>query len=139
MSVALAATLPLLGATATGCTVSTDATPTTVVAATDPIGVLVVDWTIELTRDPADCQIAGVASIQIQIVTTTGLDAGFFEQACTAFSTSITLTPGTYSATAVLVDSAGTPRTTSVDIAPFTLFGNDEFRTPIDFPVTSFY
>jgi hypothetical protein len=59
-------------------------------------------------------------------------------QACEAFSTSIVLQPGTYAASAELT-AGGVARTTSVQIQPFTLFGNDELHIPIDFPANSLF
>lgn len=49
------------------------------------------------------------------------------------------MTVGTYTAGARLIDVAGTPRTTAADINPFTIFGNDNFVAPIDFPANSFF
>lgn len=135
----LALALPLLGASVTGCIIDTEPVPTSVIVGTQPSSVLVVDWTIELRRDSRDCVTLGAASIQIFVLASSGVEVGTFEQACATFATSISLAAGTYSATAQLIDSAGQARTTAATIAPFTLFGNDELHTPVDFPATSFY
>ena len=37
------------------------------------------------------------------------------------------------------IDPAGQDRTTAVDMAPFTIYGNDELVVPVDFPARSFY
>jgi hypothetical protein len=138
LGLGLAGVLPLAGASLAGCIVTTDP-PSTVIVGTQPAGTLVVDWTIELRTDPADCALAGAVSIRISVVEGSGFDAGTYEQACTAFVTSIVLAPGSYAASAQLVDVAGVPRTTAVTLAPFTIFGNDELRAPIDFPASSFF
>jgi hypothetical protein len=139
LTAGLAIALPLLGASVSGCTVTAEPAPAAVIVPTQPSSTLVVDWTIELRTNPADCSLSGAATIQIQVITTSGLDAGTYEQACSAFSTSITLAPGSYSASALLVDAVGQARTTSVIIQPFTLLGNDVLHTPVDFPAASFF
>jgi len=106
---------------------------------TQTTGTLIVDWTIQGRADLADCRLANAEAVQIHVVGSNGADAGTYEQSCAAFETSIVLEPGTYSATALLVDVARVPRSTTVTIIPFSLFGNDVIRTPIDFPATSFF
>jgi hypothetical protein len=64
---------------------------------------------------------------------------GTFAQDCGAFATSITLDPGDYTATAVLLDSASQPRTTAVNVRPFSILGRDQLNIPIDFPANSFF
>lgn len=127
--------LPLLAAGVSGCAT----TDPDVIVVTTTAGTLIVDWTIEGRVDPADCQLTGSAVVQIHLVESSGFDAGTYEQDCTVFSTSIVLDPGTYAATALLVDFAGQPRSTVVTLAPFTFFGNDLLRAPIDFPADSFF
>lgn len=136
---ALALALPLLGASMVGCTVTAEPIPTVVIVGTEPAATLIVDWTIELRADPRDCALSGAASIEITVVADSGFDAGTFVQDCAAFSTSIPLAPGTYAASAQLVDIAGVPRTTAVTLAPFTLFRNDQLVVPVDFPADSFF
>jgi hypothetical protein len=57
----------------------------------------------------------------------------------TARSRWIDLPPGEYVANAVLLGPDGRERTTEVDMEPFTIYGDDEFVVPIDFPARSFY
>lgn len=138
-SAGLALALPLLGASVGGCTVTTAPVPTTVVVGTQPAATLVVEWTIQGRRDPAGCTLSGARSIQVHIVAISGADAGTYEQVCSAFATTITLVPGTYAGTAWFLDGAGQPRTTTVTLSPFSILGDDELHTPIDFPATSFF
>jgi hypothetical protein len=133
------ALLSLLFAVTPGCTARIDPTPATTVVGTAPAGQVVVDWTIRSQTDPGDCRLSSASSISIHVVTLGGRDAGTYAQACDAFSTSIALDPGDYEGTARLIDGAGQPRTTTVVIAPFSLWGNDVFQVPIDFPAPSFF
>lgn len=139
LSTGLVMALPLMGATVCGCTVTTDPVPTTVVVGTDPSAILVVDWTIQGRRDPADCTLSAAATMQVRVVASSGADAGTYEQSCAAFAMTITLVPGTYSGTAQFLDTAGQPRSTAVTLAPFSILGNDELHTPVDFPADSFF
>ncbi len=118
-----------------GCFVSSTADPPPVVVAGD--GVLVVDWTIHGSTDPNQCNQSSATRLEIIVDPGVG-SASTFSESCQSFGTSITLAPGTYSASAVLVDANGTARTTQIDIDPFTIRGNDELHTPIDFPANSF-
>jgi hypothetical protein len=133
------AALALLAVVPAACTATVQPTPVGVVVPTESTGTLVVDWTIRSTKDPADCSLSGAASIQIHIVTIDLVDAGTYAQSCGAFATSITLAPGQYQASALLVDVAGQARTTSVPIQPFTIVGADVLNIPIDFPANSFF
>jgi hypothetical protein len=138
------ATLVALSVPAAGCFVSTREPPPArevVVDGTEPReanSTLVVKWTIAGLTDPNECIKAQAKKIEISIADRSGTELGAYEQDCTAFSTSITLRPGTYSAYAALVDDAGKARTTDVTIRPFTLRANDSLTTPIDFPSNSF-
>ncbi len=128
---------------ATGCSVSTDPEPTPVVVANPPggstttvyDGTLIVDWTINGTKDPSQCQQGNAPTIDIVV---SGSGGGEFQQDCGAFATSITLPPGNYSASAVLLDEQGSDRTTVVDMDPFVIRGSDQLTIPIDFPADSF-
>lgn len=101
-------------------------------------GTLVVDWTIDGVKDGAECNQGAARTIDVTVQTASGADAGEFQADCGAFSTSIELAPGSYVATAVLIDGAGNDRTTPVDINAFRIHGSDELTTPIDFPAGSF-
>ena len=116
-----------------------------VVSSTDPTGggvvgdgTLVVDWTINGSTDPNLCNQSSADTLQIIVVPDVG-DPMTFSQDCEAFATSIDLAPGHYSASALFVDSNKKARTTTVDIDPFTIRGDDELHTPIDFPSSSFF
>ncbi len=131
-----ACVLPL-AALAAGCTVqTTDSAPPAVVILD---GTLTVDWTINGYKDAGLCTQSAASTIRIDVQTTSGQVIGSYAQDCAQYATSIPLAPGSYVATATLVDSAGTARTTGVQINPFSIRGNDDIITPIDFPSSSFY
>jgi hypothetical protein len=117
----------------TGCIVHDDGPPR------ESNGTLVVDWTIDNTTDPAKCSQSEADSIDVTINDLNGDVIGTFEQDCSAFAESISLQPGDYTASAVLVDANGKARTTAVPINRFTIFGSDELDIPIDFPADSFF
>ncbi len=113
-----------------GCIVEHDGPP--------PNGILVVDWTVDGTTDPSRCDQADAASAQVTVSDLNGDTIGTFEQSCSAFAESISLQDGDYTASAVLVDANGKPRTTTVPINRFSIFGGDELDIPVDFPADSF-
>jgi hypothetical protein len=126
-------------AVATGCTASVEPTDTSPPVIVSAAGSLTVDWTINGTKDPNQCAQGAAAAIEVEITDSAGFSAGTYQQSCSAFATSITLNAGSYSAAARLLDSAGAPRTTTVAINPFTIRGDDDFVTPIDFSARSFF
>jgi hypothetical protein len=101
-------------------------------------GVLVVDWTIDDAKDSRDCASQGADGIDVVVSTAAGDVVGDFNAYCEAFDLSIQLAPGSYNGDATLLDAAGRPRTTSVDLGRFTIYGDDELHVPIDFPLDSF-
>ncbi|MEP7122496.1 MAG: hypothetical protein ABJE95_16360 [Byssovorax sp.] len=118
-----------------GCVVSSRSDPPVVVVGD---GALVIEWTINGSTDPHQCSQESATRLEIIVDPGVGQPSAF-SQDCEAFSAAITLAPGSYSASAVLVDESGKARTTQVDIDPFTIRGNDELHTPIDFPASSFF
>ena len=128
--------LAVVGALAAlpACTTSAG---TDVVVAGD--GTLTVDWTIGDAKDPRDCRDEAADSIDIVVTDPGGGVVGEFNDVCEAFATSISLAPGSYSGDATLLSTGGNPRTTAVDLGPFTIYGNDELVVPIDFPLDSFF
>jgi hypothetical protein len=139
----------LAGAALGGCFIGTgEPTPSREVTTTSPTepapapapttATLVIQWTITGLTDPNECIKAEAKNIEISIADTSGAEVGAYQQACSAFSTSITLNPGTYTAYAALLNDAGQTRTTDVAIDRFTLRSNDSLTIPIDFPSNSF-
>lgn len=102
-------------------------------------GTLVLDWSIDGTKDPDECDQSGARTLDVIVTRADGASAGEFQEGCRAFATSIDLPPGTYSAEAALLDSSGVDRTTAVHIHTFDILGGDELSIPIDFSAGSFY
>jgi hypothetical protein len=122
-----------------GCVVHTSSDPIVDAPPVVGDGLLVIDWTINGSTDPNQCSQASATTLEIIVDPADGRPPSTYSQDCEAFATSISLAPGRYSASAVLVDANGTSRTTQLDIDPFRILGNDELHTPIDFPASSFY
>ena len=122
----------------TGCIVETgDSAPPPVVVV-EP-GRLTVRWMVDEAVDPNRCVLGRAAAIDIAVSTIAGRTAGEFQAPCTAFATTISsLYPGDYVADALLLDSAGRPRTTSVEIRPFTVIERTDLVIDVDFPADSF-
>jgi hypothetical protein len=121
-----------------GCSTTGGPVPTAVIVATEPTGTLVVSWTLELRADAEACSADGVRSVRIHLTTAAGSDGGTYEDACTAFSTSISLAPDTYRGSAVLLDPLGTPVTAATTVPVFTVLGGDVISVPLDFAVATF-
>lgn len=136
--------LPLLclAALGVGCTASVDTNPPPP-PPPEPIatsqGQVVLDWSINGAKDPNLCYQSNAATLSVEIFDGFGQSAGTFAQDCTAFATTITLAPDNYTASALLLDGNGQPRTTAVPVNPFTIRGSDQLSIPIDFPSSSFY
>jgi hypothetical protein len=128
------ATLTML---ASGCFISSDDDDDDGVLISTQ-GTLTVDWTVNATKDPSACRAVLADRIEVTILAESRtVVLATYSQSCEAFATSITLAAGSYAADALLVDVAGNPRTTAVQLAPFQILGND--RLPIDFPASSFF
>jgi hypothetical protein len=127
-----------LSALLSGCFVEADdrGPPTRVVSGP---GALVVDWTIQGRNSSDQCDLSDVATIDVTVSSVNGAPAGEFQQSCAAFATTIDLAPGSYTASAVLLDSGGRARTTTVQIRAFDILGDDQLSVPIDFSASSFY
>jgi hypothetical protein len=120
----------------TGCIVETgDSAPPPVVVV-EP-GRLTVRWMVDEAVDPNRCVLGRAAAIAVSTIA--GRTAGEFQAPCTAFATTISsLYPGDYVADALLLDSAGRPRTTAVEIRPFTVIDRTDLVIDVDFPADSF-
>jgi hypothetical protein len=94
---------------------------------------------VDEVTDPNVCIMGNAATFDVVLRTASGQFAGEFQASCTSFGTSISsLVPGDYTGSAMLLDSRGAPRTTSVYIQPFTIFENSNLVIDLDFPANSF-
>ena len=130
LGLALCALLP-------GCIVAADDSGPPPAAASS--GSLVLDWSIDGSKNPDQCDQSDSSMLDITVTTTSGAPAGEFQQSCRAFATTVDLPAGTYNAEAVLMDGSGHDRTTAVETGTFSILGHDELSVPVDFPASSFY
>jgi len=127
----------------TGCffEASTDAGPAPPPPVAPPplAGSLTVQWTVDEVTDPNVCIMGNASTLDIVLTTAGGGFAGEFQGACTAFTTTISsLAPGDYAASARLLDAGGRPRTTIINLHPFTIVENTNLVVNLDFPADSF-
>ncbi|MBX3204048.1 MAG: hypothetical protein KF764_03210 [Labilithrix sp.] len=131
-----------LGASASGCFLDNTEPPqrTVVVEPTLPQAgaTLRLRWSIDGRMDPNECIKAQAANTEVSVVDRSGREVGAWQQPCGYFTMDVPLAGGTYSGSAVLLDSAGRPRTTRVVVDTFTLGGRDVMDVQVDFPASSF-
>jgi len=108
------------------------------VPANDSSGTLTLDWSINGSKDPNQCNQSVATDIDVVVTTRNGAHVGEFLQRCSDGMTTIALSPGAYVADAALLDGAGTPRTTYVNINPFVIDSNTDLSILVDFPASSF-
>lgn len=102
-------------------------------------GLLTVEWTLDGTTDPDECDATDSDVINVFITDGGGRVVDDFVESCDRFATSVELLPGSYRAEAVLLDPSGRERTTTVGMGTFEIYGDDELILDIDFPPSSFY
>jgi hypothetical protein len=121
-----------------GCTATVSAAPPPPRPA--PEGTAIMDWTIDGNKDPAQCRATRAATFHVALYDSRGAFAGEYVQDCSAFATTIDgLTPETYTGQADLLDSAGSARTTAVNLAGFDVVAGASVTVGLDFPSNSFY
>jgi hypothetical protein len=101
-------------------------------------GYLVVNWTIERSDSPFECDDQRVAEIAIGVVS---LNDGFSDEYvfdCRDFEAAIPLVPGDYTGEAVLLDDRGREVTTPVNLDVFGSYEGVDTYIPINFPYLSF-
>ena len=59
--------------------------------------------------------------------------------ACQNFSMRVGLYQGSYTATATMLDPSGSPRTTTINLQPFTVVADTTLVLDTDFPRNSFF
>jgi len=105
-----------------------------------PQGNAIMAWTIDEATDPNLCNQSGAATFHVVLYDSTGAFAGEYVQDCSAFATTLFgLYPDTYTGQANLLDANGSPRTTSVDLAPFDVVDGVTVTVSMDFPSNSFF
>jgi hypothetical protein len=135
LSIALVVALP-------NCLVSAKTEESDTVATTSDVsvegetppldGALALAWTIEQTKDPAQCEQSHFKTVEVLVTAADGSPAGQFQGSCSSFGIAIGLEPGTYSADALLVDTTFHDRN-SVHLATFEIHSAERLSVPIDF------
>jgi hypothetical protein len=98
-----------------------------------------LDWTIQGTKDPAQCTAFGATTFNVALYNGAG-GQGQWTQDCAAFATTISgLAADTYTGNANLLDATDAPRTTTVSLAPFAVIGGTTVTVAVDFPGRSFF
>ena len=130
----------MLAATLSGCVAQTDDAGhgSEAVVASDS-GWLIVNFTIDGSSDPEQCDKLGASVIGVKVAATDGTPTGEFQQTCPAFYSTIALSPGTYSASVALLDSEGGSRTSSVALQGLEIVGGSPLEIPLDFPTHALY
>jgi len=103
----------------------------------DATGTLVVDWTVDGTKDPGSCRDFGADALSIVLRTRSGSFIDELQPLCERFSTAIDLSPGSYRVDVVLLDPAGGEITTTVH-ANALIYDYETTFSAFDFPLDSF-
>lgn len=117
---------------ATGCFVGSDDD-----AYYAAVGTLVVDWTVDATKDPYACRDFGVDRVDIVVLTRDGAFVDEIQPYCERFAASIDLVPGAYTIEIALQDPDGVLVTTTVE-ANARVYDLETTVTAVDFPADSF-
>lgn len=102
------------------------------------LGTLVIDWTVEGSKDPEACAANAADRIDLVLRSWDGTVLDQFQENCEQFQTAVDLDPGDYEVDAILVDRHGDELTTSArdDVS---VYSNRSSVSALDFPVSSFF
>jgi hypothetical protein len=102
-------------------------------------GKLILHFTVSDGTDPNECSKMNVKDIEVTLTNTrSGQIPARWRHQCEAFAMSLTLPPGTYTGSAVLLDHTHGPRTTRIDLDAFTVRSNETVEAHLGFPASSF-
>jgi hypothetical protein len=102
-------------------------------------GTFELSWSIDGQSDPVYCRTTGSASVATDVFDSAGSLVGRYGSDCASLGSSIELDPGLYSASATLLDAGDRARTTTVQIAPFSVRSSTRLQVFIDFPANAFF
>ena len=102
-------------------------------------GSAVFDWSVHGTARPSQCYETGAAYFSVTLYDERSRALGTYDARCDAFATTVPLLPGRYTADAVLTDSSRGPRTTTILVSSFDIYGGESVTIAVDFPPDSFY
>ncbi len=102
-----------------------------------PSGTLVVDWTVDGTKDPQACRDFGVDRVSVVLRTRSGAFVEELRPLCERFETALELVPARYLVDAVLLDFERFELTTTV-FADASVYDFETTIVPVGFPSDSF-
>ena len=115
--------------------ISTAPTPPTVPAV--DTGTLTVTWLVAGTAEPALCTAYRADSLELVIDDATGAEVTTLNAPCEAFSTTVTLPEGSYTAEATLVDAASNSRSITKPLQSIRIVAGTDLAIDLDFPTSS--
>ena len=120
----------------TGCGGGGEAVVTTV---PDRAGSVTFRWSVDGSFDPRACDAFFVENARIDLYDANGTPITTTFVDCRAFTATINLAPGRYSARIEMVDVNNEPRSTSLPIQPFTIVSDTNLNIDSDVPRDSFF
>jgi len=145
LSVGLAVTFGIVGCGSAETTRSDDASDNSSLIGTpdkdsvsDP-GWLLLDWSIAGDQHAERCDLSHSATVAVTVGAASGESQRVYQATCLAFNATIQLSPGDYTAEAVLLDGAGADLTAPVVLQPFEISSGLPLRIPLEFPGNAFY
>jgi hypothetical protein len=102
-----------------------------------PSGTLVIDWTVDGSKDPQACRDFGVDRVSVVVRTRSGAFVEELLPLCERFETAIELVPTRYLVDAVLLDFERFELTTTV-LANASVYDFEIAIVPVGFPRDSF-
>jgi len=102
------------------------------------LGTLIVDWTVEGSKDPDACIANAVDRVDVVLRTWDGRFVDEFQENCEEFELAVDLDPGDYEVDALLVDRRGAELTTSVQ-DDVRIYSGRGTVSAVDFPPSSFF
>jgi hypothetical protein len=133
LAVCAALCLPL----AIGCVVTTSEPDGAMVPAST--GTFSVRWSVAGSFDPNACDAYRASALDLRIYDSSGAFVTQRVVACRTMGTSVALYPGGYTGTMTMTDGAGTARTTTLNLRPFSIQSGATTTGDTDFPADSFY
>ena len=126
---------------AMGCTVNTTEPTGTTTTTTPPAsyGAASIRWSVAGSFDPAACSAHNVTTFDFRALDQA---TGAMTEAtapCSNFALTINLPPGQYTGNATLLGPDGRAKSTTLNLAPFSVGTGQTTSMDSDFPASSFY
>jgi hypothetical protein len=125
--------LMALAAPAMGCSVAFSPAPPPIELAAGE-GSMTVHWSVVGTFDPAQCDAFGATTMEVIIYDASGHEFAHANAPCDAFSVSVPLPEGTYSAEATLIDPVANARSVTKPLQAIQVVAGTDLAIDLDFP-----